>query len=299
MNVVITGGTGFVGSALTSRLLELGHKVTITGRRPKNPLPSHPGLRYLSADTTLPGSWQSDISGHDAYINLAGRSVFNYWTKSYKQHIYESRILTTRNLVRAIDTPAAVLLSASAAGYYGDGGEEEKEETASCGNDFLAEVCRDWEGEALKAQEKGCRVVLMRFGVILGKGGGAAKTMKLPFKLGLGGAIGSGMQWFPWIHIADVVNAINFLLLADGLHGAFNFSAPESVRQKEFARKLGKTFNRPALLPTPAFIMKTALGEFGGSLLQGQKVIPAALQQNGFTFSYPKLASALTHIFHD
>ncbi len=273
--------------------------MTVIGRRPQNPLPSHPQLHYLAADTTKPGSWQSRISEQDVYINLAGRSVFNLWTESYKTQIYDSRILTTQNLVDAIASKESVLLSASAAGYYGDGGETEKSEDAANGSDFLAHVCNDWETEAKKAESKGVRVALMRFGVILGKGGGAAKTMQLPFKLGFGGPIGSGQQWFPWIHLEDVVRAIDFLMMADELKGAFNFTAPEVVRQKQFAKTLGKTFNRPAILPTPAFVMKTVLGEFGSSLLQGQKVIPQALQNSAFTFSHPELAPALQDIFHD
>lgn len=300
MNILITGGTGFVGSAVSQRLLDMGHTVTVIGSSSRCRLAPHPHLTYISADTTRPGDWQRQVPEQDALINLTGRSVFNLWTERYKQAIYDSRILTTRNLVAALPaTTEAVLLSTSAAGFYGDGGENEKTETNAPGTDFLARVCQDWEAEAAKASEKGARVALMRFGVVLGKGGGAMATMKTPFQLGLGGPIGSGRQWFPWIHLDDLVGALLFLLTAEECRGPFNFTAPEPVRQKEFARQLGAAFHRPACLPTPAFVMKLVLGEFGRSLLQGQKAIPRALTENGYVFAYPELRAALREIVGD
>lgn len=297
MKILLTGGTGFVGSALSQRLLEMGHEVTVIGSSSRCRLSAHPQLTYVSADTTRPGDWQQRVPEQDALINLTGRSVFNLWTERYKQAIYNSRILTTRNLVTALPaTTEAVLLSTSAAGFYGDGGENEQPETNAPGNDFLARVCRDWEAEAAKASEKGARVALMRFGVVLGKGGGAMATMKTPFQLGLGGPIGSGRQWFPWIHLDDLVGALLFLLTAEECRGPFNFTAPEPVRQKEFARQLGAALHRPACLPTPAFVMKLVLGEFGRSLLQGQKAIPRALTEGGYVFAYPELHAALREI---
>jgi uncharacterized protein (TIGR01777 family) len=297
MKILITGGTGFVGSALSHRLLEMGHEVTVIGSSSRCRLAPHPQLSYVSADTTRPGDWQQKVPEQDALVNLTGRSVFNLWTERYKKSIYDSRILTTRNLVAALPSSTeAVLLSTSAAGYYGDGGEIEKSETSGPGNDFLAHVCCDWEAEATEASAKGARVALMRLGVVLGKGGGAMATMKTPFQLGLGGPIGSGQQWFPWIHIADLVGAILFLLTAEECRGPFNFTAPQPVRQKEFARQLGAAFHRPACLPTPAFVMKLVLGEFGRSLLQGQKAVPQALTESGYLFTYPDLQPALQEI---
>lgn len=297
MKILITGGTGFVGAAVTQRLLEMGHEVTVVGSSRQCRLPAHDHLQYVAADTTRPGDWQRHVPEQEALINLAGRSVFNLWTENYKKAIYDSRILTTRNLVAALPAATeAVLLSTSAAGYYGDGGEAEKTESNASGNDFLAQVCRDWEGEAEKATAKGARVVLMRFGVVLGKGGGALATMKLPFQLGLGGPIGSGKQWFPWIHLEDLVSAIVFLLSAEECRGPFNFTAPQPVRQKDFARQLGAAYHRPAFLPTPAFIMRTVLGEFGRSLLQGQRVLPRALTESGYLFTYPDLQAAFNDL---
>ncbi len=298
MKVFITGGSGFVGSAITASLLESGHNVTVTGSRAQCALPIHRRLHYLSADTTRPGQWQEEVAHCEAFINLAGRSVFNLWTKKYKKKIYDSRILTTRNLVEAIPPGKTVLLSASAAGYYGHGGEAEKRESAESGDDFLSQVCVAWEKEASTAQKKGCRVATMRFGVVLGKGGGAMKTMRLPFLLGLGGPIGSGQQWFPWIHLDDVVKAVHHILLGTDSQGPFNFTAPEAVHQKEFAKAMGAILHRPALLPAPAFIMQTVLGEFGQSLLQGQKAIPEALENTGYLFTYPELKPALQEVLH-
>ncbi|MDD2467835.1 MAG: TIGR01777 family oxidoreductase [Desulfobulbus sp.] len=300
MKILITGGTGFVGAAVTRRLLEIGHEVTVVGSSRQCRLPAHDHLTYVAADTTCPGDWQRHVAEQEALINLTGRSVFNLWTEKYKKSIYDSRILTTRNLVAALPSETeAVLLSTSAAGYYGDGGEEEKTEANVAGEDFLSQVCRDWEAEAQRASEKGARVVLMRFGVVLGKGGGALATMKLPFQLGLGGPIGSGKQWFPWIHLEDLVGAIVFLLSAEECRGPFNFTAPQPVRQKEFAHQLGAAYHRPAFLPTPAFIMKTVLGEFGRSLLQGQKVLPRALTESGYLFTYPDLKVALKDLVRE
>lgn len=298
MKVLITGGSGFVGRGLTDLLLKQGHMVTALGGHRHENLSLQPGFRYVMADTTRQGTWQELVGSQDALINLAGRSIFHRWNDSYKKEIHDSRILTTRNLVEALPRKNGprVLITTSAAGFYGDGGEAELKETAAPGDDFLARVCIDWEREAEAAEKKGVRVAISRFGVVLGRGGEALQTMRLPFQLGLGGAIGSGQQWFPWIHLQDLAEAICWILEGEQLSGPFNFTAPESVRQKEFARSLGRALRRPAFLPTPAFLMKLLLGEFGASLLQGQKVVPAALLQSGFTFSFPRLDMALTDL---
>lgn len=297
MKILITGGTGFVGAALTAKLLELGHEVTAIGSRPTCQLTDHERFTYISADTTRPGDWQEAVERQDGLINLAGRSVFNLWTTAYKAKIRDSRILTTSNLVAALpEKTQTILISASAAGYYGNGGEHEKIESDAVGSDFLAQVCNDWEAGAMKASLKGARVAITRFGVILGKGGGAITTMKTPFQLAMGGPIGSGKQWFPWIHLDDVLGAIIYILQSETLSGVFNFTAPEQTRQKDFARSLGKVLHRPALVPAPAFVMKMVLGEFGSSLLQGQKVIPKALQESGYVFFHPVLDTALEEI---
>lgn len=300
MKILITGGTGFVGSALVRKLLDQGHDVTVISSRSHPGFLKHDYLHEIVADTTLPGEWQDSISQMDVIVNLAGRSVFNYWTQKYKFQIRDSRVLTTKNLVDAIAEGQKLrLLSCSAAGYYGHGGEEELDESASHGKDFLAEVCKEWEATAMAAQKLGTNVALMRFGVVLGKGGGAISTMKTPFKLALGGPLGSGKQWFPWIHLKDLLQAIIHLIERPELQGAFNFTSPEMVRQKEFAKTFGEVVGRPAIFPAPAIAMKILLGEFGTSLLQGQKVFPRALLESGFTYSYSNLHEALKEILSE
>lgn len=299
MKIFIAGGTGFVGTSLTERLLQRGHDVTIISSSGKTRLPERSSLHCIQADTTKAGDWQNNLGDFDVIVNLAGRSIFHLWSDAYKDSIYSSRIETTRNIVAALPNGSdAVLLNASAAGYYGDQGDAELSEESSGGEDFLAKVCRDWEAEAFGARKKGARVAVMRFGVVLGAQGGAIATMKTPFFFGMGGPIGSGRQWFPWIHIQDLVEAIIFLIDGSGLQGPFNFAAPGCVRQKDFARTLGKTMKRPAFMPAPAWVMKTVLGEFGQSLLQGQRVVPKALRETGFLFSFPDLNGALKDILH-
>ena len=297
MKILITGGTGFVGSALTGRLLAEGHQVTVLSSRGPTDNKKHPALTHLTADTGQPGDWQEKVPAQDVLINLAGRSIFHLWSASYKEQIRNSRVLTTRHLVEAIpENSRIVLLSASAAGFYGDGGDQEKDESAPSGNGFLAEVCREWETEARKAEGKGARVAIMRFGVILGAGGGAIATMKTPFRMGLGGPIGNGRQWFPWIHLEDLIQAFFLLLRQENLHGSCNFTAPGLIRQKDFADALGEALHRPAVIPAPAWIMKLILGDFGRSLLQGQRTPPRALLKHGYTFLYPELGPALREI---
>ena len=297
MKILITGGTGFVGSALTGRLLAQGHQVTALGSRGRSDGKGHPGLTYLTADTSRPGDWQETVPEQDVLINLAGRSIFHLWSKSYKEQIRNSRVLTTRHLVEAMpEGGRIVLISASAAGFYGDGGDQEKDESSPSGNGFLAEVCREWETEARRAEGKGARVAIMRFGVILGTGGGAIATMKPPFRMGLGGPIGNGRQWFPWIHLEDLIRAFFLLLGRENLHGVYNFTAPGLIRQNEFADALGEALHRPAILPAPAWIMKLVLGDLGRSLLQGQRTPPKALLKHGYAFLYPELGPALREI---
>ncbi len=299
MNICVAGGTGFVGTRLTQRLMSHGHDVTVISSKGKSSSKNDQYPHSLQADTTKGGEWQKELGGYEVIINLTGRTIFNYWTEAYKKQIYSSRVDTTRNIVDGLpEQTETILLNASAAGFYGDSGDTEQDESKSAGKDFLATVCQDWEQEALRAKDKGARVATMRFGVVLGKGGGAIETMKTPFKFGLGGPIGNGRQWFPWIHIDDLVSAILFLINGAILQGAFNFTAPGQVRQKEFAKKLAGALHRPAFLPAPSFLMKTVLGEFGKSLLLGQKVVPQALQENGFVFQYPQLEDALEEILH-
>ena len=297
MKIFITGGSGFVGRHLSTLLLNNGHKVTATGTKPTQKHIVDENFHYISADTTRTGDWQNSLKDADAVINLAGRSIFSLWTRSYKKQIYDSRILTTRNIAEALpENKNIIFCSTSAAGYYGDRGDDLLTENEHPGNDFLARVCRDWESYAFRAEEKGVRVITMRFGVVLGKDGGAVRQMLPAFRFFVGGPIGSGQQWFPWIHISDLLSAILFVTENESIKGPLNFTASEPVRQKDFAKTLGKVLNRPAIMPAPAFIVRLIMGELGASLLASQRVIPRKLSEYGFQFRYPDIRSAILDI---
>ena len=294
MKIIITGASGFVGSRLTDTLLAQGHSITGIGRSKSHPWTSFDNFNWICADTTRSGPWQKAIPEADVIINLTGKNIFGYWTRRCKAQIYDSRILTTRYIVDALPKNNQILLlNTSAIGYYGDRGEAQLTEDRGPGNDFLALVCMDWEKEAIKAEATGSRVIRMRFGVVLGKNGGALDKMLPAFKLFAGGPIGTGRQWFPWIHIDDLVAAILFLMNTPDLSGPFNFCAPEPVRQKDFAKTLGRLLNRPSIMPAPKFMMNLLLGEMSHALMSSQKSVPQALSRAGLEFKFPGLAAAL------
>jgi uncharacterized protein len=295
--VLITGASGFVGKYLARHFLEQNRHVTGLGTSDTHPfVDEFDNFEWISADTTKTGAWQDRVAFADLIINLAGQNIFRRWTKKYKQAIYDSRILTTRRLVAALTPGKPVrFLSTSAVGIYGDAKERLLTEDADPGADFLARVCRDWEAEALKAQASGAAVSIIRFGVVLGDGG-ALSVMSPAFKWFAGGPLGSGRQWFPWIHITDLVTAVDFLAQKPDATGRFNLVGPESVRQRDFAKSLGKALHRPALVPAPGFMVRLLMGELGASLLNSQKASPRALQDLGFTFDYPDVGTALTDI---
>ncbi len=297
MNILITGGTGFIGRRLSERLLEGGHSVIALGTTaPRQPL-ENPRYTALTADTSLRGDWQAELENVDAVVNLAGRTIFKRWTAAYKKQIYDSRILTTRNIVAALPAGRPIALcSASAIGYYGDRGDELLAENAGDGEGFLAEIGREWEKEAFKATEKGIRVAAMRFGIVLGKGGGAMAKMLPAFKSFVGGPLGNGKQWFSWIHVDDLIAAILFIIENDRLSGPFNFTAPNPVRNRELAATIGKVVDRPAFMPAPGFFIKLVMGELGSTLLDSQRVVPENLIRAGFDFQYPDLTSAIRQI---
>ena len=297
MNILITGGSGFIGTHLSAVLLDGGHRVTAVGTRPGQDLIDHDHYRYISADTTRKGHWQQALEDMDAAVNLAGRSIFGRWTKSYKALIYNSRILTTRHLVDALPSHKDVsLVSASGVGYYGNRGDDILTENDANGNDFLARVCRDWEKEAFQAEKKGARVVSSRFGVVLGKNGGAMEKMVSAFRFYVGGSMGGGMQWFPWIHLEDLISAIIFVLEDSGVDGPFNFCSPQPVRNDDLAKTLGRILNRPSFMPAPAFMMKLVLGEFAETLLGSQRAMPEKLLSRGFKFRYADIGDAIENI---
>ena len=299
MKILITGGTGFVGTQLTSRLIQDRHEVTILTRSLKGSKGSSPGISYLEGDPTKKGPWQEAIKNHDAIINLAGASIFSRWTEEHKKAIRESRVSTTQNIVGGIPShpPKKItLFSTSAVGYYGFRGDEELGEDSPPGNDFLARIAVEWEGEALKAREKGARVVITRFGIVHGRKGGALSQMIPLFKKYIGGPIGSGNQWFSWVHIKDLAEAFVFLLKHPEISGPVNVCSPNPVRNKDLAKALGKALHRPSFIPAPGFMVKLVLGEFGSVILEGQRVIPRRLLENGFVFQYPDIEKALQSI---
>lgn len=294
MRIFITGGTGFVGRALTAVLVREGQEITIltrgAGKREGR-------VSWAHGDPVERGEWQSALQGQDAVINLAGASIFGRWTREAKRKIRESRIVTTRNLVQALaGTGVKHFFSASGVGYYGFHGDEPLTEDSPGGRDFLAELSGDWEKEASEAGKKGCRVVVARFGIVLGEGGGALGQMVPLFRKYLGGPLGSGRQWFSWIHLEDLTRAFQFLLQRPEISGPVNFTAPNPVRNRELAGAIGEVLGKPSFLAAPGFMLKIALGEFGSVLLEGQKAIPGKLLKSGFQFRYPEIRGALKNI---
>jgi uncharacterized protein (TIGR01777 family) len=299
MKILITGGTGFVGTQLTSRLIKDNHEVTILSRSAKRSGETPRGMSYLQGDPTQKGSWQEAIKNHDAAINLAGASIFAKWTEEHKKTIRESRVSTTRNIVEGIASHPQkqfAFFSTSAVGYYGFCGDEELTEESPHGDDFLARIASEWEGEALKAKEKGARVVITRFGIVMGEKGGALGQMIPLFKKFIGGPIGSGRQWFSWVHIKDLAEAFTFLLKHPEISGPVNVCSPNPVRNKDLAKALGRALHRPSFMPAPGFMIKLVLGEFGSVILEGQRVIPKRLLDSGFAFQYPEIDKALQEI---
>lgn len=299
MKILITGGTGFVGSHISSRLVQDGHECTILTRRLKKSEDAPKGISYLQGDPTEKGPWQNDIQKHDAVINLAGASIFKRWTKENKKAILESRVKTTRNVVEGIPYKTEkniTLFGASAVGFYGFCGDEKLTESSSPGEDFLSRVTQDWEKEAFKAKVKGSRVVITRFGIVLGEKGGALGQMIPLFKKFIGGPMGSGKQWFSWIHIKDLCETFVFLLNHPEISGPINVCSPNPVRNKELAKSLGKVLKKPSFVPAPGFLVKMVLGEFGSVVLKGQRVVPQKLMDHDFEFQYKDIDKALKDI---
>ncbi|HWP60422.1 MAG TPA: TIGR01777 family oxidoreductase [Candidatus Acidoferrales bacterium] len=295
MRFVIAGGTGFIGSALCQRLRAENHSLTILTRGQEKRR-AEPGENWVTWEP-LAGRIPADLlDGADGVINLAGEPIAaRRWTESQKEKIRASRIMATRTLVGAIASARAkpkFLLNGSAVGYYGPRGDEPITEETGSGSDFLARTCVEWEEEAKKAESAGVRVVLLRTGIVLGKGGALAK-MAPPFKFFVGGPLGSGRQWMPWIHMEDEIGLIRFLSGRADASGPFNATAPNPVTMKEFCRALGRALRRPSWAPVPAFALRILLGEMADMLLTGQRVIPERAQKLGYRFRYAHLDDAL------
>jgi uncharacterized protein len=294
MNILVTGSSGFVGSAIIPVLKGKGHEIKRLVRAKKG---HSDEILWTPPDQ---GPDPAALEGIDAVIHLAGESISSRWTDKRKQAIRESRGKSTRVLVDALvrmKTPPKILISASAIGYYGNHGDEIVRDGDAPGSDFLASVCREWEAATEQASQKGIRVVNLRFGIILSSEGGALGKMLTPFKMGLGGKIATGRQYMSWIAMDEVIQVILFVLSQNALQGPMNTVAPKPVTNEEFTKTLGRVLQRPTVFPMPAFAARLAFGEMADALLiGGVRVEPAKLARSGYSFRYPDLEVALRHI---
>ncbi len=295
MRILVTGATGFIGRRLLSRL-DRAVVLTRNIERAKEQLAGC-NVSVFGWDPASEPAPPEAFHDVDAVIHLAGDPVANgRWRKEKKARIRDSRVQGTRNLVATLADLSAkpkVLVSASAVGFYGTRGDEELDEASPAGNDFLADVCFHWEAEARKAEAVGIRVVMPRVGMVLGKEGGALSKMLRPFKMCVGGRLGNGRQWWPWIHANDMVNLILFAVENDGLAGPVNGTSPNPVTNREFTKTLARVLRRPAIFPMPRFMLRALFGEFGGVLMTSQRALPSAVLDAGFSFEYPLLEEAL------
>lgn len=298
MTYLITGATGFLGRPLVEMLLGDGHSVNYLGRKFDRTMNARAAFHHWeNPETTLPPL--TSVPRCDVIIHLAGEPIAQRWTSEVKKKIQASRIMGTRNLVEAIGQlrhKPATLVSSSAIGYYGDRGNEVLAEDSGPGKGFLADLCIGWEQEADRAKEFGLRVVRIRTGVVLGLGGGALKQMLPPFEFGIGGKLGNGAQWMSWIHREDLLRMFRFAADTAGVEGALNGTAPGPVTNAEFTRILAKAVHRPALIPIPKAGLRLVLGEMAEFLFDSARAVPAAAEQQGFSFVYSQLQHALNQI---
>lgn len=298
--IVLSGGTGYVGAALTKRLSATGKEVVVLARSGRLPpaLQNLPGVTAVPWDARSLGAWASAVDGAWAVVHLAGEpAVGQRFTESVKQRIFDSRVKSAEVLVQSIERAQqrpAVLISASGVGYYGPRGDEPCDESTPPGDDFLARVCVAWEGAVRAAEPLGVRVAITRLGVVLGPGGGALPVMARPFKLFAGGKLGDGQQIFSWVHLDDVVAVLERCLNDASMSGPFNVASPEALPQAEFADALGQALHRPSWLPAPKFALKLLFGEGSGPILTGQRAVPKRLEDAGFRFAHPKLDETLS-----
>ncbi len=302
MRVFLTGATGLIGCRLVPRLLAEGNTVLCVSRDPTRARHLWPEeVEIIGADPCLPGVWQDRAALCDAVINLAGANVAQgRWTRQRRSRIRRSRLGTTAHLVEAlarVDQPVT-FISASAAGYYGNTGDQAVGERAQPGEDFLARLAVEWEHSALRSESETVRVIPLRIGVVLATEGGALARMLPIFRAGMGGPLGGGRQFLPWIHVEDLVEIILFILKEPHLVGPINASVPSPCRQGDFARTLGRVLGKPAFMPTPAWILKILMGDLAAIVLSGQRVIPNVLKAAGYPFRFPELEEALTDLMN-
>jgi len=303
MRVFITGGTGLVGQRLVQRLLQRGDQVSVLTRRPETAQQLWGStVTVVSGDPVQAGPWQDALASCDGVVNLAGEGVFNRrWSSAFKELMTTSRVMSTENVVaglaRSSGTSSKVLVNASAIGYFGTAGPEELDEQSPAGNDTLAHVCIAWEKAAQAASTHGCRVVIVRIGVVLDKSGGALKKMLLPFKMFMGGPVGSGKHFVSWIHHEDLVGIMLLGLDNAQAVGVMNGTAPQPVTNKEFSKALGRALHRPSFMPTPGFALRAALGEVADLVTKGQRVLPHKALELGYKFQYSDIDAAFHQLF--
>lgn len=297
MRVVITGGSGLIGRRLAGALAHEGNEAIILSRTPRSVTGLPVGVKVAGWDGQTAEGWSSLVDGATAVVNLAGESISSgRWTRERKRRVLESRLNAGRAVVQAIGSASRkprVLIQASGIGYYGPRADDDVTEATGPGHDFLSHVAVDWEASTAAVEEAGVRRAIIRTGGVLSLDGGALPRMLLPFRLFVGGRAANGRQWFPWIHIADEVAAIRFLIDNDAASGPFNLTAPAAVSNAEFSRLIGKHLGRPSIMPMPRFALRLVLGEMATLLLDGQKAAPRRLLQAGFEFQFPDADSAL------
>ena len=303
MRVIISGGSGLIGSALGKALLADGHEVVFLSRNPDKVKDAPAGVKLRKWDGESAEGWQDLAQGDYALINLAGETIAQRWSKDSKQAIRQSRVNAGKAfmaLISAAEVKPRVLIQSSAVGYYGTKtGDAQVTESFSPGDDFLAKVCFDWEISTAPASKLGIRRPVIRTGIVLSTEGGALPQQLLPFKLFVGGPVGSGNQWYPWIHLDDEVRAIQFLLTNDKADGPFNLTAPNPVTNKEFGKLVGEVMGRPSVIPAPGFAMKTIFGDMSLLLLEGQRAVPQKLLELGFKFKFETAQAALRDLLGD
>lgn len=297
MKIIISGATGFVGRHLCRALSDRGHEITVLARSAINRNIFDDSVGILEGDPTRQGDWQLSFAEYDAVINLAGTSIFQRWTKRIQKEILQSRVLSTRNIVDALkDTGRKdiILLNASGVGYYGHCGDETIDENSPAGNTYLASVAESWESEARRAEDAGIRVIRCRFGIVLGKNGGAFPRMFPLFRYRLGAMWGTGRQWFSWIHENDVAGIVSFLLENHEIRGPVNFTAPVPVTNEHMTETLNMLLGaKPFVGRFPEWFFRSILGEFADVFLKGQRVIPQVLLKNGYAFHFATLEEAV------